>query len=163
MKKLLFENETCSRCCGVGRYSWNAITGDRCFKCGGSGATLTKRGHVAQEFLRQSRMIPANQLKVGDVYLSEGFQCGSISQANRAVTITEIKDAPPAQSTTNGVTTSFPMISINGIGSGLTTGIDAPVRVLRSKEAERALIDAALSYQASLTKMGKLRKTKAVA
>lgn len=34
--------DTCSRCGGSGRYSWNQITGDRCFGCGGHGKVLRK-------------------------------------------------------------------------------------------------------------------------
>lgn len=34
--------EVCGRCGGGGRYSWNAIDGDKCFGCGGSGKRLAK-------------------------------------------------------------------------------------------------------------------------
>lgn len=32
--------KTCSRCGGSGRYSWNAIDGDRCYGCGGAGKSV---------------------------------------------------------------------------------------------------------------------------
>lgn len=32
--------KTCGRCGGSGRYSWNAMTGDRCFGCHGRGKVL---------------------------------------------------------------------------------------------------------------------------
>ena len=35
--------ETCSRCGGSGRYSYNMIDGDRCYGCNGAGVTLPKR------------------------------------------------------------------------------------------------------------------------
>lgn len=34
--------EVCGRCGGGGRYSWNAVDGDKCFGCGGSGKRLAK-------------------------------------------------------------------------------------------------------------------------
>lgn len=34
--------ESCGRCGGSGRYSWNQIDGDRCFGCGGVGKRLAK-------------------------------------------------------------------------------------------------------------------------
>ena len=70
----LFEHVTCGRCAGSGRYSWNAMNGDRCFGCGGSGFTLTKRGRAAQRFLNDMRMIAGEDFKVGDTILLDG--CG---------------------------------------------------------------------------------------
>lgn len=34
--------ETCGRCLGSGRYSWNQMDGDRCYGCGGSGKRLVR-------------------------------------------------------------------------------------------------------------------------
>lgn len=42
-----FPTVTCYRCGGSGKFSWNAITGDRCFGCQGSGVCW-KRGKVAK-------------------------------------------------------------------------------------------------------------------
>ena len=41
--------ETCGRCAGTGRYSWNRQDGDRCFGCGGRGektAKLTRKTYA---------------------------------------------------------------------------------------------------------------------
>ena len=34
--------DTCSRCCGTGRYSYCQTHGDRCFQCGGFGQVMPK-------------------------------------------------------------------------------------------------------------------------
>lgn len=49
LHKDIFETQVCSRCDGSGHYSWNAMTGSRCFGCGGRGWQLTKRGAAALE------------------------------------------------------------------------------------------------------------------
>jgi hypothetical protein len=46
--KIRFEQETCSRCGGCGRYSYNQLTGDTCFKCNGSGQQFTRAGKAAR-------------------------------------------------------------------------------------------------------------------
>ena len=43
-----YETEACSRCGGSGHYSYNQISGTRCFKCGGGKTQLTRRGARAR-------------------------------------------------------------------------------------------------------------------
>lgn len=47
MVKVSFETTECSRCGGCGRYSWCQRYGDTCFKCGGTGRQLSRRGAAA--------------------------------------------------------------------------------------------------------------------
>lgn len=61
------ETKTCGRCGGSGKYSYNMMTGDRCFECGGVGTTLSKRGGVANDYLKKLRQTPVAELKVGDI------------------------------------------------------------------------------------------------
>ena len=42
-----FPIETCSRCHGTGHHSYNQITGTICFKCDGTGSTITKQANPA--------------------------------------------------------------------------------------------------------------------
>src|SRR6187551_1555971 len=72
MRKLLFENETCSRCGGCGQYSYCQMYGTRCFKCGGDGVTLTKRGKAAQLWFNAKKKKPAKDVKVGDRIVFDG-------------------------------------------------------------------------------------------
>src|SRR5215470_11209158 len=88
MRTLLFENVPCSRCGGSGHYSYCQTYGTTCFKCAGDGATLTKRGAVAQAFLTQSRKRKAGEFQVGDHYLMDGVPGFSRSEW---IKITEIK------------------------------------------------------------------------
>jgi hypothetical protein len=43
-----FETTECSRCGGTGEYSYNSLTGTRCFKCNGGKAQLTRKGAAAR-------------------------------------------------------------------------------------------------------------------
>jgi DnaJ-class molecular chaperone len=62
------ETTTCTRCCGTGQYSWCSAHGSRCFKCGGSGKALTKRGAATNAFIKSLRSTETivSELKVGD-------------------------------------------------------------------------------------------------
>lgn len=71
--KTHFETETCSRCHGSGSYSYCADYGDKCFKCAGSGKTLSKRGAAAKAYLEKLCTIPAKEVKLGDRVAATGI------------------------------------------------------------------------------------------
>jgi hypothetical protein len=72
--RLGFELESCSRCGGSGKYSYCQSYGTKCFKCGGSGVTITKRGGAAREFFNESLKRHTNELEVGHlVQLTNGW------------------------------------------------------------------------------------------
>lgn len=70
--KFGFPIVTCYRCGGSGRFSFNQITGDRCFGCNGSGVCW-KRGKVAKaavayhEALRKAKSPVVRDLVKGQV------------------------------------------------------------------------------------------------
>jgi hypothetical protein len=61
MASITYEKETCGRCGGSGRYSFNQIDGDRCYGCGGSGQRLSKRGKAAKAFADERLNITVEQ------------------------------------------------------------------------------------------------------
>jgi hypothetical protein len=157
-KKFIFEEQCCTRCGGGGKYSFNLMYGDVCFKCNGKGRTLTKRGQAAQEYYRNLCSVKARDLKVGDVVMVE-FMGMSFKSA-----IEEIKTEP-----------SNHIVQINGITQepkDYTTFMckrkeekyhqgkfaDSLVRVYRDDNSER--IAQALAYQETLLKTGKEPKRK---
>lgn len=68
-QKIRFETTECGRCGGSGRYSWNALHGDRCYGCGGTGVVLTKAGAAAKlAYWAVARPeVPVTEVKVGDL------------------------------------------------------------------------------------------------
>ena len=64
--KIIYETECCSRCSGSGHYSYNQMTGTRCFKCNGSGTQLTKRGASTKDLALSLTEIKGVEIKVGD-------------------------------------------------------------------------------------------------
>lgn len=66
--KDMFETETCGRCGGSGRYSFNTMDGDRCYGCQGSGIRFTKKGRAALEAWRSEYRIEklATEIVPGD-------------------------------------------------------------------------------------------------
>lgn len=44
---LKFDHEPCTRCGGGGRYGPNCVNAGRCFKCGGKGKQMTRKGRKA--------------------------------------------------------------------------------------------------------------------
>jgi hypothetical protein len=141
-KKLLFENVPCSRCGGSGNYSYCQMHGTTCFKCGGAGATLTKRGKLAQNWLTEKRKVPVSALKIGDEFWFDSiFGAGWV----------KVTEAWTAES--NMVT------AIDSKGETVRYGNGSEkVRKRMTNEAAKALKAAALEFQGTLTKAGTVRK-----
>lgn len=68
-----FETETCGRCGGSGRYSYNQIDGDRCYGCNGRGRVLTAKAQAAHDIYSASLKVRADSLRVGDLIYIDPF------------------------------------------------------------------------------------------
>lgn len=72
--RIRYETETCRRCAGSGRYSYNSMTGDTCFACSGKRETLTARAARARDevtrLMRTAHRVPASTIKAGDVIIT---------------------------------------------------------------------------------------------
>lgn len=154
-----FETQTCTRCGGSGRYSYNQMHGDRCYGCNGRGIAYTKRGAAAVAFLNGLRKIRLDQLQVGD------FMQVSTMSATYFAPIVSIGPGYPVKSynhntgewvehSTLSVTTEHPSRG----KSGLVASPSAIVRKGFSAKEKAEQIKQALAYQATLTKTGKPRK-----
>ncbi len=128
-----FESEVCSRCLGSGRFSHCAMYGDTCFRCGGKGRTLTKRGEAAAKYLRTLRSKRLDEIQVSDVV--------------------HIRGGGPFPAKWETVDAEW-LASMPGRG----WKADSLWRVRQSKEQSLATWDAALAYQATLTKAGTPRR-----
>ena len=148
-----FESETCSRCGGSGKYSYCQMYGDRCFKCGGRGIVLTKRGSAAKEYYESLCSKPASELKKGDSIW--------VSPFGRNAKFFPIKENPEW-------TTKYGCSIVNGekvpcfvivTDAVVMQGGDTTIyRVRQSPEELLVKRSQAMAYQASLTKAGKPRK-----
>lgn len=87
----IFESVICSRCGGSGRMPYSVANGV-CFKCGGGGTTLTKRGAAARAFYRSLVETPVAALQSGERVHYQGFQAGSYHQASAWVTVERVSD-----------------------------------------------------------------------
>ena len=161
MSKPLFEHQTCTRCGGDGKFSYNALHGSRCYGCSGSGYQLTARGRAAQTYLNGLRKIPAENFKVGDLIWFEGFHCGSYAEASVWATVTEVTLLTGAEMGS----LSHPdaaCVRIVADRKGKSMGYNTFVGSLHRKGFtgdEKAEQQAkALAYQATLTKAGKPSK-----
>jgi len=52
---ITYEQQTCGRCGGCGSYSYNQITGSRCFKCHGAGTVESRKGAKARAAVAAKR------------------------------------------------------------------------------------------------------------
>lgn len=153
----VFETETCDRCGGTGMYSYCETYGRTCFQCRGRKVALTKRGRAARQFFDESRKMLVADLKPGMWLWIDGVPGFSRSDKYR---IESIEAAPPSKQLDG---TMAPMVEITAVSKkgehyGIVTYPNSKQTVLRSKAENDALIEAALIYQASLTKTGKPRK-----
>jgi hypothetical protein len=145
-----FESQPCGRCGGSGRHSYCTAYGDTCFKCGGKGKLLTKRGAAASNYLNSLRSVDADQISVGDVVL------------------TYIGWTSVMEVSVNGEDVDYTTILINRDGTKRTNNAWATTlnKCPRNKKirlrftGERAVetMRLALEFQASLTKSGKPKK-----
>lgn len=73
---LTFERQTCARCGGSGRYSWNAMHGDTCYGCSGKGYYLSKAGRQAFDAWDAIARpeVPVESLTVGQKIKMRGYR-----------------------------------------------------------------------------------------
>ena len=148
MKKALFETEKCGRCGGSGNYSFNMMHGSTCYGCGGSGLRLTKRGRAAQDFFRASLEVPQDEVKVGDVVMVTVNMAGT----KRPATVVGIM--PDDLNPDRG-----PIFNTVLNSNGNEHNIHTTGACTMTRPRTQADVDAALAYQATLTKAGKVRKS----
>ncbi len=148
------ETETCSRCGGCGRYSYNSLDGDRCYGCGGTGIRYTKRGKVAHAYLESLRSVRAGTIKVGDVIRVDTMSSRYFAKVvavgpSNCKVVSDGREIPYLD-----ITTEHPRHG----RSGLSCGYDCQVRKGWSAEEKAEQLRKAVAYQATLTKLGKPRK-----
>lgn len=163
----IFEKETCTRCGGSGNFSWCQSHGSRCFKCGGKGETLTKRGAAASAFLKRLLERPITTIKVGDRVRCEfWYPAGSLCVWGTVKDILHRTESGASSDTTTGqmVEWTRPVIELCCVTSrGLFSHVghlETMVRPAHSAETKTAARAAALDYQATLTTTGSVRKRK---
>jgi hypothetical protein len=140
----LFEHRFCSRCGGSGNYSYNQMYGTKCFKCHGSGYTLTKRGVEAQRFYRDLLAVRADEVQIGDEILHDGMFTKSGFFPVTRIAIDELNGGLILETSEMNYGTSF----------------EAQIRIRHKKGFIREMQAKALSYQATLTKTGKVSKAR---
>lgn len=151
-----FETETCSRCGGGGEYSFNQLTGTRCFRCNGAGFTLTKRGQAALNYYRDSQRRPVRELAPETLVLDQdGKRCTFMGLAP----VSSHRLCKQADGTYERYQDSHTMVSYTLRYANTTIthtqAWDATLRVRPTAAEQEQQRQAALAYQATLTKQGK--------
>jgi len=144
----VFESETCSRCSGCGRHSYCQMYGDTCFKCGGRGVVLTKRGLAAQVFFDDLCSVPASEIVVGDLVWFDGRPFGKAGFFRVESIEPDRLNSRPGQ----------PRLMIHLPAASWGVAATDKMRKGFPADEKRRRIDQALAYQATLTKTGKPRK-----
>lgn len=159
----VFETETCSRCGGGGQYSYCQSYGTTCFKCHGTGKTLTVRGRVAAEFLRALRTKKAGEVQIGEYIHVPGTPGFAAPGWCKVETIyTKLDGGKSLQP--DGTWKQYRGHVLEGVDKkgeayGLHTFADADVVMVAATKAQRLeWVAAAVAYQETLTKAGTVRK-----
>lgn len=147
-----FETESCSRCGGSGHYSYNQISGTRCFKCGGAKIVLTKRGSVARNHFYSLFELPASEVTAGMFVYTHGSSLSS-SKKWRKVEAVSVSSCVVI---VNGVKQAQIELTFKDHTYGLFPS--SKVAAARDNEHIEANLAAALEYQDTLTKQGKPKK-----
>lgn len=145
------ESETCGRCGGSGKHSFNLRDGDVCYGCGGRGWRYTKRGQAAAHYLDLLRSVPASTLAVGDLIRVDSVTYGGSPYSYFArVVALSWDDQGHIHISTGGTEHSV-----------LITGPEMRIRKGWSGEEKRSQLQKAIDYQATLTMKGIPRKSHA--
>ena len=157
MASVNFERETCTRCGGTGKYSFNLKDGDMCYGCKGTGMKLTKRGAAAAAYAREISEVTI------EAAINGGFEFTvNIFGKNIRVATTEFVPAEESGfASLNPVTGEYERFAVYSCfdknGKGLITGpANTPVRRVITAD----MVEQVEAYQASLTKAGKVSKRK---
>lgn len=146
-----FEIAPCGRCGGGGHYSYCQMHGTTCFGCGGTGYKLTKRGSAARARYYELLKRKASDIKVGD-YIFDFIGLGNSRCWQKVIGI-RIDDL------NKGMIHMELSRKGKSVGSlGLWPG--TMVMSVEREEDRQEYLAEALAYQASLTKLGKPRKSK---
>lgn len=146
-----FESESCSRCGGSGKYSFNHMDGDRCYGCGGTGLKLTARGSAARKLFEDSMEKVVKDLQVGDkVFTHIGLSSNRVWQTIAAIEEDTLNVGQ------NRVTLRLTRKGKPSKSYGLFW--DSKIFAMRTTEERDAKLAEALAYQETLTKAGKPAK-----
>jgi hypothetical protein len=143
--------------------------GTTCFGCGGSGVKYTKRGDAARVYLLSLRSKRADQFVVGELFHVDAgpFNSGGWCEIESISLVTGAEAYARGNRYTNGVENKI-SDSLNfkfKPGKINMSGHDGilPDRILRracSADEKARTLALAVEYQNTLTKMGKVRKSK---
>lgn len=142
-----FEIQTCTRCGGCGRYSYNQMDGDRCYGCGGTGKQYTNRAKAARAKREELQTRPVADVKAGEFVWYDPYPMGGKAGWTRILAIRS-DDLNADRMTFD---TKRCHIGVYTAGT---------VRSVRDEAHRLETLAAALAYQATLTKTGKPGKTK---
>jgi len=157
MLDTVFEKQTCTRCGGSGRYSFNLKDRDTCYGCNGKGEQFTARGLAAAKFLTASLKVPAEQIKVGDVIRFEFHDISFWAPVSEVQNGSDAKYRKPDGSWVDCSTFTLWCVR-KGRRYGFGANTQDGVRISHDAASKQAKVTAALEYQATLTKAGKPSK-----
>ncbi len=152
-EQVQYEREPCTRCHGSGNYSYCQSHGTRCFKCGGTGKQLTKRGRAAREYATSRLEVTASEYaekhqgRVAKFNDGMGRLLGFSGLERR-----DFSDNPGYALMSKGEVRQFP------VGGGQSGPYLIPGSCKVGMVPTEEDIDAIMDYQSSLTKAGKPRK-----
>ena len=157
MASVSFERETCTRCGGTGKFSYNLKDGDMCYGCKGSGMKLSKRGAAAAAYARE-----ISEVAIEDA-IKNGFEF-TVNIFGKDIRVARTEFVPAEESGSaklNPITGEYVPYAIYrcfaASGKCLISGPDT-MQVRRVITAD--MVKQVEDYQASLTKAGKVSKRK---
>ena len=105
--RIKYETTTCCRCHGVGYFAhFSHVEAGRCFRCGGSGTTLTKKGSAAKLICMEALKVRADALEPGMVIWETEVLPMSNEVRNRKTVVESIDIAGANIKVTTGLAVS---------------------------------------------------------
>jgi hypothetical protein len=152
------ETESCSRCGGGGHYSYCQTHGTRCFKCGGSGKTYTRRAQAALEYARKLRTVKASEVQVGWKFYVSASPMGGYRPGWYTVTECGLDfNASRWLDQTTGEWRPHYSVNTKVCGHSFSSG-DSEVQAVETSERLVEIKALMLQYQATLNKKGEVSR-----
>ena len=154
-----YEKETCGRCGGYGKFSYNQIDGSRCYGCRGSGERLTKRGKAARAYATSILEKP-----VEDIVLEPGqfaiYTNMGLYGSGRRIKVAEIREKTEGPCAyrilENGERKPIRDFDLIDTDSKVVGVVSEGIKLRLTPTSEQ--IEEITAYQNNLTKAGKPSK-----
>jgi hypothetical protein len=139
-RTIKYETQACTRCGGGGQYSYCQMHGSTCFKCGGTGKQLTRRGAKARQAIEAFKATVLTQVPAGQLVAGQRVKLSPTDSFRRVISVQPTSGGQVV----NGTVIPSVMVETQKIAYGM------PVATLVTLAPTAEQLDVIYAYVATL-------------